>query len=227
MSFIIRRFKKLSIKSKRFSGKTNGFRGSSSKGNTNNQKNCFKCKKPGHFIVDCPNLKKDISKKGSFQKYNFSNKLKKCLMVTWDELDNKDETDKDEGEANLALMATTPSNTKYESTSGSYSDGEDEVFSSLSRFDLISFIQELMSRCQDKVRPMKTLKKEYDLLKQELKISQNKVETLEKDHIILINKADKNLSEQEIALQDFIITGLERTKITSIIYGVSKIKGEV
>ncbi|KAI5447676.1 hypothetical protein KIW84_015218 [Lathyrus oleraceus] len=48
-------------------------------------------------------------------------------MATWDELDNKDGSDKDEGEANLALMAITPSKTKYESTFDSNSDGEDEV----------------------------------------------------------------------------------------------------
>ena len=38
-------------------------------------------------------------------------KLKKCLMATWDELDNEYEPDKDEGKANLALMAMTPLNT--------------------------------------------------------------------------------------------------------------------
>lgn len=98
-------------------------------------------------------------------------------------------------------MATTPSYTKYESTSDSNLDEEDEVFSNLSRSDLISFIQELMSRCQDKARLMKTLKKECYLLKEELEVSQNKVETLEKDHITLVNKlSDKNLNEHEIDL---------------------------
>lgn len=37
---------------------------------------------------------------------------------------------------------------------------------------------------------------------------------------------DKYLSEHEMTLQDFIITCLERIKIASIIYGVSKIKGK-
>lgn len=84
-----------------------------------------------------------------------------------------------------------------------------------------------MSHCQDKARLMKTLKKECDLLKEELKISQNKVESLEKDHITLVNKiCDKNLSEHDIALRDFIITNLERTKLASMIYGVSKSKGK-
>ncbi|XP_050888609.1 sugar transporter ERD6-like 6 [Lathyrus oleraceus] len=58
-------------------------------------------------------------------------------------------------------------------------------------------------------------------------MSQNKVKTLEKDHITLVNKlSDKNLNEHEIDLQDFIMTGIERTKLASIIYGLSKSKGK-
>lgn len=124
-------------------------------------------------------------------------------------------------------MVMTPLDTEYESTSYSYSNEEYEVFSNLSRSGLISFIKELMSRFQDKSRLVKTLKKECDILKEELKISQNKVETFEKDHITLVSKlSDKNLNEHELALQDFIMTGLERTKLASIIYGVSNSKGK-
>lgn len=148
-------------------------------------------------------------------------------MEPWDELDNEDGSDKDEGEANLALMAITPSEKKYESTFDSNSDGEDEVFSNLSHSNFISFIQEPMSRCQDKARITKTLKKEYDLLKEELKIYQNKVKSFEKDRITLVNTiSDKNLSEHETTLQDLIITGLEKTKHASMIYLVSKSKGK-
>lgn len=70
-------------------------------------KGCFNYKKPGHFIVDCPEMQKDKSKKGSYQKDNFKNKTKKSLMATWDEFDNEEEFDKDYEEANLALMALT------------------------------------------------------------------------------------------------------------------------
>lgn len=63
---------------------------------------------------------------------------------------------KDEGEANLALMALTSSGTKYESTSDLEFEEKDGVFSNLSRSDLISFIQDLMSHYQDKARDMKT-----------------------------------------------------------------------
>lgn len=40
-------------------------------------------------------------------------------METWDELDNEDNSDKDEGEENLAVMAFISSNIEYESTSAS------------------------------------------------------------------------------------------------------------
>lgn len=52
---------------------------------------------------------KERSKKGGLQKDSFRNKPKKSLMATWDEIDNEDETDKDEGESNLALKAMTHS----------------------------------------------------------------------------------------------------------------------
>lgn len=74
---------------------------------------------------------------------------------------------------------------------------------------------------------MKILKKKYDLLKDELKSSQNKNEALERDHIALVKEiSDKPLDECEMALQKFIITGLNRTKLTSMIYGVSRRKGD-
>lgn len=34
--------------------------------------------------------------------------------------------------------------------------------------------------------------------------------------------SDKSLSKHEMTLQNFIITGIERTKLASIIHGVSK-----
>lgn len=71
------------------------------------------------------------------------------------------------------------------------------------------------------------IEKQYDLLIVELKYSQNKIKSLEKYHISQVNKvSDKYLSEHEIDLQDFIVTGLERKKLASIIYGVSKSKRE-
>lgn len=40
-----------------------------------------------------------------------------------------------------------------------------------------------MDRCQQKARHVKILKNRNDLLKHEIKASQNKIESLERDHI--------------------------------------------
>ncbi|KAI5389889.1 hypothetical protein KIW84_075267 [Lathyrus oleraceus] len=114
----------LDKKNKRFLGRINGFRGSRSKYKKDDQKECLNCKKPDHFIADCLELQKDKSNKGSHQKDNFINKVKKSLMATWDELEKEEEVDKDEEEANLSLMALTSSD--IESYSDSSLDFEEE-----------------------------------------------------------------------------------------------------
>lgn len=84
-----------------------------------------------------------------------------------------------------------------------------------------------MSRCKEKARHMKTLTKQYDILKDELKYVQNKNEDLERDHNAPVKDvSDKILDKHEIDLQEFILTGLEITKLASMIYGVSRSKGE-
>lgn len=62
-------------------------------------------------------------------------------------------------------MALTSSEAESGSDSGSEFDEEDEVFSKISRSDLITFFQDLMGRCKDKSRHMKILKRKYNLLK--------------------------------------------------------------
>lgn len=84
-----------------------------------------------------------------------------------------------------------------------------------------------MSRCQEKARRMKIITKQYDLLKEELNSVQNKNEAVERDHSAHVKiVSDKILDKHEITLQEFILTGLERTKLVSMIYGVSRSIGE-
>lgn len=69
-----------------------------------------------------------------------------------------------------------------------------------------------MRHCKDKATHMKALKRDHDILKEELKIIKNKFEYLEDDHNALLNKVpDKTESEHEFFFQNVIITGLERT----------------
>lgn len=86
-------------------------------------------------------------------------------MENWDELDKEEKYDRDEEEANLSLMASTSSNIESDIGSGTNSKEVKDVFSNLSCSKLTSFIQEITSFCQDKVRQLTYLKRDNDLLK--------------------------------------------------------------
>ncbi|MCH92043.1 serine/threonine protein kinase SRPK1, partial [Trifolium medium] len=105
--------------------RSNGSRNSGYKDKNDDQKNCFHCKKPGHFIADCPEMSsKDRLKRNSSKKDHFKNRIKKSLMATWEDLDNLSDEDVEEDEANLALMASTESEAETNSEVESESDSE-------------------------------------------------------------------------------------------------------
>src|SRR4030065_1042305 len=127
VAFLTRRFQRWVGKSKKFS-RSNNSKGSGVK--KEEQKNCYNCKKPGHFIANCPDMQKDKSKNKSSKSSTFKSKFRKSLMAAWDELDRDSESEKeDDEEANLALMAIASSDTESESES----EDEDEVYSKTSK----------------------------------------------------------------------------------------------
>lgn len=70
-------------------------------------------------------------------------------------------------------------------------------------------------------------KKQYGRMKDELRFSKYKIDKLETYHITLIKDiTDKPLEEYELALQEFFIISFNRTKLASMIYGVSRSNGE-
>jgi hypothetical protein len=91
MVMLSKRLQYLAKKNKRFLSRNIGYRGSGSW--KEDQKGCFNCKKPGHFIVDCPDLHKEKSKekykKAYYKSNNFRRQIKKSLMATWEDLDNQ------------------------------------------------------------------------------------------------------------------------------------------
>ena len=89
LALLTRRFQRLTGKNKKFF-KSSGFKGSASK--KDESKNCYNCKKPGHFIADCPDIPKDKSKKKSSKSSNFNSKYRRSLMVAWDDLDKESES---------------------------------------------------------------------------------------------------------------------------------------
>src|SRR4051812_33048971 len=92
----------------------------------------LECKEPGHYKNECPKHHREKPKK-KFEK-------KKGLMATWDNSDSSDqESDSEDEQANIALMATVDE----ESESTSDLDSE-EVFSELSRDELVSSLTEIL-----------------------------------------------------------------------------------
>jgi hypothetical protein len=114
----------LARKNRKFLSKRGGYKSSKKE----DQKGCFNCKKPGHFIADCPDLQKekskDKSKKSSFNTRKFRKQIKKSLMATWEDLDSESGSEKEEAEdeANVAvgLVAIETSEADL------HSDSEDE-----------------------------------------------------------------------------------------------------
>lgn len=69
------------------------------------------------WSLHCLEMQRDKSKKGNFQNNSFRNKFKKSLMATWDEIDNQEDSKRDEEQANLALMGLTSFEADYGSES--------------------------------------------------------------------------------------------------------------
>lgn len=137
-------------------------------------------------------------------------------MATWHELDQKWEPDKDEEEANLALMASTSLDIESDLGSRSDSKEEEEVFSKLSHTHLIILIQDLMEHCQEKSKHIKILKNNFEQKTNELKSLQNKFYDLEKKiklKMCLINP----LVSMKWLYKSFFIFGFNGTKLASMI----------
>ena len=83
MVMLSNKFQYLAKKNRKFLSKKGGYRSSKKE----DQKGCFNCKKPEHFIVDYPDLQKekskDKSKKPNFSSSKFRKQIKTSLMATW------------------------------------------------------------------------------------------------------------------------------------------------
>ena len=69
--------------------------------------------------------------------------------------------------------------------------------------------------------------RQHDFLKDRLTLSEEKYEKPDKDQMTLAqDMSNKTLDKNELTLQNSIIYGFKRTKLASMIYVVSKSKGE-
>jgi len=198
----------LSKKNKRFLS-----RSSSQKSSGKEEKGCFNCKKTRHFIAECPDLQKDKSKKPIFKCNKFKKQIKKSLMTTWKDLDNESESDKEdaEDEAKIAMtLVATDENETSDAESCTDSETETEVYSKLTRSELVDSIKELLSLYENQSSELKKVKQRYiklvklhDSTKNEMEVLQYKYNNLK---IVTEKGVNKPLSEHDAALQEFINT---------------------
>ncbi|RZB69312.1 hypothetical protein D0Y65_038889 [Glycine soja] len=122
---------------------------------------CYKCKKPGHFKSEYPDLEKTYHKKRYFKP-----KDNKVLMSTWEDQDDTsfdEEIEEEEEKANLFLMANTTSKG---------SDFESDEYVNINNIETLqSTYHELLSNssilskaCQNLRKDFKSLSKDYEQL---------------------------------------------------------------
>jgi hypothetical protein len=116
------------------------------------------------------------------------------------------------------LGAKTSSNAEF----GTYFDDEDEVYSKLTRSELVDTVKDLINHYQTKSK--EDLQTNFNLLVRENDRNNLLICDLKERNGLLYKitnkRSDKPLSEQEIALQEFIMTEIDIIKVASMIYGV-------
>jgi len=134
-------------------------------------------------------------------------------MATWEDLDNESESDEedaeDEAKIAMALVATVENeNESSDAESCADSKSETEVYSKLTRSELIDSIKELLGHYENQSSELRKVKQRYikfdklhDSTKNELDVLQYEYNNLK----IVIEKGDnKPMSEHDTALQEFI-----------------------
>ena len=162
-------------------------------------------------------------------------------MATWEDLDSESwsEKEKAEDETNVAvgLVATLTSEAELDSDS----EDESEVYSKIPKEELFESLKELLTNFELRTNELRDLKEKYvGLLKQQestlldLKASEEGLsgfdficKTYEEKLKFLCQKLQekcngKSLSKHEIDLEDFIISGIDRSKVASMIYSIYK-----
>jgi len=166
-------------------------------------------------------------------------------MATCEDLDSESGSEKEEAEDEenvvVGLVATLTSEVEPDSNS----EDENEVYSNIPREELIDSLKELLTHIELRTNELKDLKEKYvDLMKQQestlldLKASEEGLrgcdficKTYEEKLKFICQKLQekcngKSLSKHEIALEDFIISGIDRSKMASMIYSIYKNNGK-
>jgi len=231
MAMLSNKLEYLARKNRKFLSKKGGYKISKKE----DQKGCFNCKKTGHFIVECPDLQKEKSKenskKASFNTRKFRKQIKKSLMASWEDLDSESGSKKEEAgeEANVAvgLVATMTSEAEPDSDS----EDENEVYAKIPKEELVESLKELLTHFEIRTNELIDLKEKYIVLIKQHESTLLDLKASEEELKYLVQKlqekcSGKTLSEHEIALEDFIISGIDRSKLASMIYSIYKNNGK-
>jgi len=166
-------------------------------------------------------------------------------MATWEDLDSESESDKDDVDEDakvaVGLVATVTSEAEPESDS----EEENEVYSKIRREELIESLKETLTHFELRTNELKDLKENYvDLMKQQestildLKASEEGLrgfdficKTYEEKLKFLCQKLQekrngKPLRKHEIAIEDFIMSGIDKSRVASMIYNIYKNNGK-
>jgi len=159
MAMLSKRLQFLAKKNKKFLRRRSGYKGYRKE----DQKGCFNCKKPGHFIADCPDLQKekskDKSKKSIFKSNKIKKQIKQSLMASWEDLDSESESDKDDADEDAKVVVGLVATVTLEAELESDSEEENEVYSKIPREELIGSLKELLTHFELRTNELKDLKK--------------------------------------------------------------------
>jgi hypothetical protein len=159
-------------------------------------------------------------------------------------LESESGSDKEEANEGAKVVVGLVAIATSEAGSELDSEEENEVYSKIPKEELIKSLKELLTHFEVRTNELKDLKEKYvDLMKQQestlldLKASEEGLrgfdficKTYEDKLRFLCQKLQekcngKPLSNHEIALEDFIMSGIDRSRVASMIYSIYKNNG--
>jgi len=152
-------------------------------------------------------------------------------MTTWEDLDNESESDEEEAEDEakiaMALVATVENEDESSDVeSCTDSETETEVYSKLTRSELVKSIKELLSLYENQSSKLKKFKQRYIKLVKLHDSTKNEMDVLQYEYnnlkIVTEKGVNKPMFEHDAVIQEFINTGIDRTKVASMIYSINQ-----
>jgi len=152
-------------------------------------------------------------------------------MATWEDLDNESEYDEEEAEDEakiaMALVATAENeNESSDAESCADSETKTEVYSKLTRSESVDSIKEHLSLYENQSSELKKVKQRYIKLVKLHDSTKNEMEVLQYEYnnlkIVTEKGVNKPMSEHDVALQEFINTGIDRNIVASMIYSINQ-----